>query len=115
MQNNIKKKKSLKISTSKGRLFAEKDRSNYLRSPFQRDRDRIIHSTSFRRLKHKTQVFVNTEGDHYRTRLTHSMEVSQISRTIARTLNLNEDKSEALSLAHDLGHTPIGHAGEDIS
>ena len=114
MQNNLKRKKSLKISTSKGRLFAEKDKDNNLRSPFQRDRDRIIHSTSFRRLKHKTQVFVNTEGDHYRTRLTHSMEVSQISRTIARTLNLNEDLCEALSLAHDLGHTPFGHAGENI-
>ena len=112
MQNNTKKKKSLKISISKGRLFVEKN--NHLRSPFQRDRDRIIHSASFRRLKHKTQVFVNTEGDYYRTRLTHSIEVSQISRTIARILNLNEDLCETLSLAHDLGHTPFGHAGEYV-
>ena len=112
MQSNSKKYLNLKISTSKGRLFNEK-KSN-LRTPFQRDRDRIIHSTSFRRLKHKTQVFVNTEGDHYRTRLTHSMEVSQISRTIARALNLNEDLCETLSLAHDMGHTPFGHAGEDV-
>ncbi len=97
---------------SKGRVFSEK--KDLLRTPFQRDRDRIIHSSSFRRLKHKTQVFVNTVGDHYRTRLTHSMEVSQISRTIARYLNLNEDLCEALSLAHDLGHTPFGHAGEDV-
>ena len=112
MQNNSKKYLNLKISTSKGRLFEEK-KSN-LRTPFQRDRDRIIHSASFRRLKHKTQVFVNTEGDHYRTRLTHSMEVSQISRTIARALNLNEDLCETLSLAHDMGHTPFGHVGEKI-
>jgi len=112
MQSNSKKYLNLKISTSKGRLFKEK-KSN-LRTPFQRDRDRIIHTASFRRLKHKTQVFVNTEGDHYRTRLTHSMEVSQISRTIARALNLNEDLCETLSLAHDMGHTPFGHAGEDV-
>ena len=103
---------SLKISKSEGRLFKEK--SVDIRSPFQRDRDRIIHSASFRRLKHKTQVFVNTNGDHFRTRLTHSMEVAQIARTIARTLNLNEDLCEALSLAHDMGHTPFGHAGEDV-
>ena len=96
---------------SKGRFFKEK--KTHLRSDFQRDRDRIIHSTAFRRLKHKTQVFVNTEGDHYRTRITHSMEVSQIARSIARYLNLNEDLSETLSLAHDLGHTPFGHAGEE--
>ena len=96
---------------SKGRLFKE-SLSKY-RTPFQRDRDRIIHSASFRRLKHKTQVFVNTEGDHYRTRITHSMEVAQIARSIARYLNLNEDLAETLSLAHDLGHTPFGHAGED--
>ena len=112
MQIKTKKKFNLKISTSRGRLFNEK--KNYLRTPFQRDRDRIVHSASFRRLKHKTQVFVNTEGDHYRTRLTHSMEVSQISRTIARALNLNEDLCEALSLAHDVGHTPFGHAGEHV-
>ncbi len=83
------------------------------RSPFQRDRDRIVHSASFRRLKHKTQVFVNTEGDHYRTRITHSMEVAQIARSISKYLNLNEDLAETLSLAHDLGHTPFGHAGEE--
>ena len=112
MQSNSKKYLNLKISTSIGRLFKEK-KSN-LRTPFQRDRDRIVHSASFRRLKHKTQVFVNTEGDHYRTRLTHSMEVSQISRTIARALNLNEDLCETLSLAHDMGHTPFGHAGEHV-
>ena len=99
-------------NSSKGRFFKEIE--NYVRSPYQRDRDRIIHSSSFRRLKHKTQVFVNTEGDHYRTRLTHSMEVSQIARTLARFLGLNEDLSETLSLAHDLGHTPFGHAGEEI-
>ena len=112
MQNNTKKNLNLKISISKGRLFKEK--KSHLRTPFQRDRDRIIHSASFRRLKHKTQVFVNTDGDHYRTRLTHSMEVSQISRTIARALNLNEDLCETLSLAHDMGHTPFGHAGEHV-
>jgi len=112
MQINRKKRLKFKIFTSKGRIF--KESKNNIRSPFQRDRDRIVHSTSFRRLKHKTQVFVNTEWDHYRTRLTHSMEVSQISRTIARTLNLNEDLCETLSLAHDLGHTPFGHAGEDV-
>ena len=95
---------------SKGRIFKE-SLSKY-RTPFQRDRDRIIHSASFRRLKHKTQVFVNTEGDHYRTRITHSMEVAQIARSISRHLNLNEDLAETLSLAHDLGHTPFGHAGE---
>jgi len=83
-----------------------------LRTPYQRDRDRIIHCKSFRRLKHKTQVFLSPEGDHYRTRLTHTLEVSQIARTIARALLLNEDLTEAISLGHDLGHTPFGHAGE---
>ena len=97
---------------SKGRL--NKELKSVLRTPFQRDRDRIVHSASFRRLKHKTQVFVNTEGDHFRTRLTHSMEVSQIARTIARCFGLNEDLVETLSLAHDMGHTPFGHAGENI-
>ena len=95
---------------SKGRFFKEK--KTLLRSDFQRDRDRIIHSTAFRRLKHKTQVFVNTTGDHFRTRITHSLEVAQISRTLSKFFNLNEDLCETLSLAHDLGHTPFGHAGE---
>lgn len=85
-----------------------------IRTEFQRDRDRIIHSKAFRRLKHKTQVFISPEGDHYRTRLTHTLEVSQIARTIARALRLNEDLAEAISLGHDLGHTPFGHAGEDL-
>jgi dGTPase len=96
---------------SKGRFFREKKTN--LRNDFQRDRDRIIHSTAFRRLKHKTQVFVNTSGDHFRTRITHSLEVSQIARTLSKYFNLNEDLSETLSLAHDLGHTPFGHAGEE--
>ena len=96
---------------SKERFFKEKKTD--LRNDFQRDRDRIIHSTAFRRLKHKTQVFVNTSGDHFRTRITHSLEVSQIARTLSKFFNLNEDLSETLSLAHDLGHTPFGHAGED--
>ena len=107
----MKKYSKIGLFKSKGRIF--KEYSSKYRSPFQRDRDRIIHSASFRRLKHKTQVFVNTEGDHYRTRITHSMEVAQIARSIARYLNLNEDLSETLSLAHDLGHTPFGHAGEE--
>ena len=107
----MKNYKKLGIIKSRGRLISEGN-STY-RSPFQRDRDRIIHSTAFRRLKHKTQVFVNTEGDHYRTRITHSIEVAQIARTISRYLNLNDDLTETLSLAHDLGHTPFGHAGED--
>ena len=107
----MKKYSKLGLFKSKGRIFKE-SLSKY-RTPFQRDRDRIVHSASFRRLKHKTQVFVNTEGDHYRTRITHSMEVAQIARSIARYLNLNEDLAETLSLAHDLGHTPFGHAGED--
>lgn len=85
-----------------------------LRTDFQRDRDRIIHCKSFRRLKHKTQVFLSPEGDHYRTRLTHTLEVAQIARTIARALKLNEDLTEAIALGHDLGHTPFGHAGERV-
>ncbi len=96
---------------SKGRFFYEK--KTRLRTDFQRDRDRIIHSTAFRRLKHKTQVFVNTSGDHFRTRITHSLEVSQIARTLSKFFNLNEDLCETISLAHDLGHTPFGHAGEE--
>ena len=116
MQKNYKenhlKSYAVQSINSRGRIYKEIE--NSIRSPFQRDRDRIIHSSSFRRLKHKTQVFVNTEGDHYRTRLTHSMEVSQIARTLARSLGLNEDLSETLSLSHDLGHTPFGHAGENV-
>ncbi len=95
---------------TKGRLRPETECD--LRTPYQRDRDRVIHCKSFRRLKHKTQVFLSPEGDHYRTRLTHTLEVSQIARTIARALRLNEDLTEAAALAHDLGHTPFGHAGE---
>ncbi len=110
MQSNTFSKLSASIY-SKGRFYTEKKSS--LRSPYQRDRDRILHSTAFRRLKHKTQVFVNTSGDHYRTRITHSLEVSQIARTLTKVFNLNEDLSETLSLAHDLGHTPFGHAGEE--
>jgi dGTPase len=110
MQKNRFSKLSISIK-SKGRFNPEK-KSN-LRSPYQRDRDRIVHSTAFRRLKHKTQVFVNTAGDHYRTRITHSLEVAQIARTLAKYFQLNEDLCETLSLAHDLGHTPFGHAGED--
>ena len=106
----MKKYSKIGLFKSKGRIYKE-SLSKY-RSPFQRDRDRIIHSASFRRLKHKTQVFVNTTGDHYRTRITHSIEVAQIARSISRYLNLNEDLAETLSLAHDLGHTPFGHAGE---
>ncbi len=97
--------------TTRGRRHPEPESQH--RSPFQRDRDRIIHSSAFRRLKHKTQVFVEHEGDYYRTRLTHSIEVAQIARTIARTFRLNEDLAEAVALAHDLGHTPFGHTGED--
>ena len=98
-------------SASRGRLYAEEESNT--RNVFQRDRDRIIHCTAFRRLEYKTQVFVNHEGDHYRTRLTHSLEVSQLARGMCRTLGLNEDLAETLALAHDLGHTPFGHAGED--
>jgi dGTPase len=98
-------------SLSRGRLVVEPGSAT--RNQFQRDRDRIIHSTAFRRLKHKTQVFVSHEGDHFRTRLTHTIEVAQIARSLARALGLDEDLAEALALAHDLGHTPFGHTGED--
>ena len=98
-------------ATSRGRLYPET--ISTFRSPFQRDRDRIIHSSAFRRLKHKTQVFIEHEGDYYRTRLTHSIEVAQVARTLAAALGLNTDLAEAIALAHDLGHTPFGHTGED--
>src|SRR6516162_8521705 len=97
---------------SRGRRFPEPEHP--MRTAFQRDRDRVIHCSAFRRLEYKTQVFVNHEGDYYRTRLTHTMEAAQITRTIARALRLNEDLAEAIALAHDLGHTPFGHAGEKI-
>jgi dGTPase len=98
-------------ATSRGRFYPQQESAT--RSCYQRDRDRIIHSTAFRRLKHKTQVFIQHEGDYYRTRLTHSLEVAQIARSVARILAVDEDLAEALSLAHDLGHTPFGHAGEE--
>lgn len=101
-----------KSKLSKGRNYEEPKCE--IRTEYQRDRDRIIHSKAFRRLKHKTQVFLSPEGDHYRTRLTHTLEVSQIARTIARSLKLNEDLTEAIALGHDLGHTPFGHTGEKI-
>lgn len=99
------------VTETKGRMREQEKCA--LRTEYQRDRDRILHSKSFRRLKHKTQVFITPQGDHYRTRLTHTLEVSQIARTIARALRLNEDLTEAMSLGHDLGHTPFGHRGED--
>ncbi len=102
---------AMKSISSKGRKYREEERE--YRTCYQRDRDRIIHSTAFRRLEYKTQVFVNHEGDYYRTRLTHTIEVSQLARTAARALKLNEDLVEAISLAHDIGHTPFGHAGEE--
>jgi len=101
-----------KSADTRGRLLAETE--DPIRPAFQRDRDRVVHSKAFRRLKHKTQVFFAPTGDHYRTRLTHTLEVSQIARTIAKVLNLHEELTEAISLAHDLGHTPFGHAGERV-
>ena len=103
---------AVKSRLSRGRLQSEEPCP--IRTAFQRDRDRILHCKSFRRLKHKTQVFIAPLGDHYVTRLTHTLEVSQIARTIARALNLNEDLAEAISLGHDLGHTPFGHVGGDV-
>jgi dGTPase len=102
---------AVRSATSRGRLHPEPEDCS-LRSPFQRDRDRIVHCKAFRRLKHKTQVFIAPEGDHYRTRLTHTIEATGISRTVARALRLNEDLTEAIGLGHDLGHPPFGHAGE---
>ena len=103
---------AMKSGDSRGRAFAEPEHA--FRLSFQRDRDRIIHSTAFRRLEYKTQVFVNHEGDYYRTRLTHTMEAAQVTRTVAGALGLNQDLAEAVALAHDLGHTPFGHAGEHV-
>jgi len=108
-RQTLSKYATLSANSIGRKAFEQKDD---IRTDFQRDRDRIIHSRSFRRLKHKTQVFLSPESDHYRTRLTHTLEVSQIARTIARALRLNEDLTEAISLGHDLGHTPFGHAGE---
>jgi dGTPase len=106
---------AVRSADTQGRLHddAEADDACSLRSPFQRDRDRIVHCKAFRRLKHKTQVFISPEGDHFRTRLTHTIETTGISRTVARALRLNEDLTEAIGLGHDLGHPPFGHAGED--
>ena len=112
-ERKILSKNATLSSNSRGRKRPEEECE--IRTCFQRDRDRIIHSQAFRRLKHKTQVFLSPSGDHYRTRLTHTLEVSQIARTIARSLQLNEDLTEAIALGHDLGHTPFGHAGERLS
>lgn len=111
LEENILSQYAALSKNTRGRII-EEEKCN-IRTDFQRDRDRIIHSKSFRRLKHKTQVFIAPEGDHYRTRLTHTLEVAQISRTLARALRLNEDLVEAIALGHDLGHTPFGHTGEN--
>jgi len=111
IENDILAPYAAKSSDSRGRQYPEK--KHPYRTEFQRDRDRIVHSTSFRRLQYKTQVFVNHEGDHYRTRLTHTKEVASVARSISRVLGLNEDLTEAIALAHDLGHTPFGHSGEE--
>ena len=118
-REQLEKRENKMLSASAARSSESPGRQNSeepcpLRTIFQNDRDRILHSKAFRRLKHKTQVFIAPAGDHYRTRLTHTLEVSQISRTVARSLGLNEDLTEAISLAHDLGHTPFGHAGENV-
>ncbi len=112
LEDNFLSIYAAKNSTSQGRK--KKEEPCQLRTEFQRDRDRIIHSKAFRRLKHKTQVFISPAGDHYRTRMTHALEVSQIARTIAKALRLNEDLTEAIALGHDLGHTPFGHTGEEV-
>jgi dGTPase len=111
-EHEILAPQAAKSDATKGRLRAEAE--DPIRPAFQRDRDRVIHSKAFRRLKHKTQVFFAPEGDHYRTRLTHTLEVSQIARSIAKVLRLNEELTEAIALGHDLGHTPFGHAGERV-
>src|SRR5512143_2503803 len=112
LEDQLLARYAMRSADSRGRQHAEEEHP--FRMAFQRDRDRIIHSTAFRRLEYKTQVFVNHEGDYYRTRLTHTMEAAQITRTIAKSLRLNADLGEAVALAHDLGHTPFGHAGERI-
>ncbi len=112
IEKNILAPNAALSSESRGRLKNEKECD--LRPAFQHDRDRIIHSKAFRRLKHKTQVFLSPGGDHYRTRMTHTLEVAQVARTMAKSLQLNEDLTEAIALGHDLGHTPFGHAGEDV-
>ncbi len=112
MEERVLSSEAALSSKTKGRQRRESQ--CHIRTDYQRDRDRILHSKAFRRLKHKTQVFISPEGDHYRTRLTHTLEVSQIARTVAKALFLNEDLAEAMALGHDLGHTPFGHAGEDV-
>jgi len=117
IREKLEKKEELlhaKAARSVNSKRQREEQKSPVRTAFQRDRDRILHSKSFRRLKHKTQVFISPEGDHFRTRLTHTLEVSQIARTIARALELNEDLTEAIALGHDLGHTPFGHTGEKV-